>query len=194
MMALGDSIFAGWGGTKEIENYRRIPEVIGKINGWYVDNQASAGTTFQDFSSITAKLKFSSCSLLLINYGVNDWLFGSSFNEVQSRLRTGISNVWQANPDMRIFVMCPTLDLRKGIYTTLDTPNRTGLTQNQLNDAIIAICQENGIDYHDWRKQPVITKDNSFWTLGDSFTGVHPTAATSLKIGKILANEMNGGI
>ncbi|WP_235971921.1 SGNH/GDSL hydrolase family protein [Limosilactobacillus urinaemulieris] len=194
MMALGDSIFAGWDGTKRVADYRRIPEVIGKINGWYVNNQASTGTTFQDFSLMTTKLDWSECSLLLINYGVNDWMFGSSVDEVRSQLRSGISNVRQANSDIRIFVMCPTLDLRKGRGTTLDTPNQCGLTQDQLNDAIIAICQENRIDYHDWRKQPVITKDNSFWALGDSFTGVHPTAATSLKIGKILANEMNGGI
>lgn len=194
MMALGDSIFAGWDGTKRVEDYRRIPEVVGKINGWYVNNQASTGTTFRDFSSITTKLNFFTYSLLLINYGVNDWMFGSSVDEVQSQLRSGILNVRQANPDMRIFVMCPTLDLRTGSNTTLDTPNQSGLTQNQLNDAIVAICRENNIDYHDWRKQPVITKDNSFWMLGDSFTGVHPTAATSLKIGKILANEMNGGI
>ncbi|UWF81046.1 MAG: GDSL-like Lipase/Acylhydrolase family protein [Bacteriophage sp.] len=76
MMALGDSIFAGWDGQKQIEDYRRIPEVIAKLNGWYVNNQAISGTGYgngiNDFSAITKQLNFAGYSLALVEYGVNN--------------------------------------------------------------------------------------------------------------------------
>ena len=193
MIALGDSIFAGWDGQKQIEEYRRIPEVIAKINRWYVNNQAVSGSGMNDFSAITARLDFSNYSIALINYGVNDWMFGSSADEVKNGLIVGINNIRRSNEKIKIYVMCPTLDMRKGITTDLNTPNNRGLTQNQLNDIIIRTCQSLRVDYYDWRKQPIITKDNAFYTLGDGAVGVHPTASTSLEIGKRLAYELNGG-
>ena len=71
--------------------------------------------------------------------------------------------------------------MRKGTATDMNTPNERGLTQNQLNDVIVQTCQALDVEYYDWRKQPIITKDNAFWTLGDGASGVHPTAKTSLE-------------
>ena len=197
MMALGDSIFAGWDGQKQIEDYRRIPEVIAKLNGWYVNNQAIGGSGYgngmNDFPAITARLDFRNYSLALLNYGVNNWMFGSSADEIENGLTDGINNIRKSNPQIKIYVVCPTLDMRKGNMTNLNTPNERGLTQNQLNNIIIKVCQKLSVDYYDWRKQPIITKDNAWYTLGDGTTGVHPTANTSLEIGKRLAYELNGG-
>lgn len=197
MMALGDSIFAGWDGQKQIEDYRRIPEVIAKLNGWYVNNQAVGGSGYgngmNDFPAITARLDFRNYSLALLNYGVNNWMFGSSADEIENGLINGINNIRKSNPHIKIFVMCPTLDMRMGIATDMNTPNARGLTQNQLNDVIVQTCQALDAEYYDWRKQPIITKDNVFWTLGDGASGVHPTAKTSLEIGKRLAYILNGG-
>lgn len=198
MIALGDSVFAGWDGRKQIEDYRRIPEVIAKINGWYVNNQAIGGTDYgngiNDFSAITQRLNFAGYSLALVEYGVNNWMCGSTAGEVQQGLTLGINNIRKSNPHIKIFVMCPTLDMRKGTATDMNTPNERGLTQNQLNDVIVQACQALDAEYYDWRKQPIITKDNAFWTLGDGASGVHPTAKTSLEIGKRLAYILNGGI
>lgn len=197
-MAFGDSIFAGWDGTKQIADYQRIPEVIGKLAGWYVNNQAISGTSYSngsnDFSALTSRINFTDYSLVLINYGVNNWMFDSSLDVVRQGLIAGINNIRRSNSHVKLYVMLPTLDLRRGRQTTLDTPNGAGLTQNQLNNIIIKVCQRLDIDYYDWREQPIITKDNAFYTLGDGGKGVHPTARTSLEIGKRLAYELNGGI
>lgn len=198
MMALGDSIFAGWDGTKQVPDYQRIPEVIGKINGWYVNNQAVGGTGYgnsnNDFSVLTSRINFADYSLVLISYGVNNWISDNSLDVVRQGLTAGINNIKRSNPHARPYVMLPTLDLRRGRQTTLDTPNGAGMTQNMLSDGIMEVCDQQNIDFYDWRKRPIITKDNAFWTLGDGATGVHLTAATSIEMGKILAKKLNGGI
>ena len=44
LIAFGDSIFEGWDGHEDIDRSKRIPETIGKINGWDVTNKAVGGT------------------------------------------------------------------------------------------------------------------------------------------------------
>lgn len=195
IIALGDSIFAGWDGKENLPHYKRIPEIIGQINDWLVDNEAIGGDSYHySFASVAERLDFADQQLALINYGVNDWNFNSSLLDVTNGFEQGIAAIRRSNPHIKVVVVGPTLDMRRGIGTTLDTPNSVGMTQNQLSDALSRESDKLGIDFIDMRKHHFVTTTNAGYTLGDSFTGVHPTAETSLAIAKLLAKKLNGGI
>lgn len=195
IIALGDSIFAGWDGKENLPHYKRIPEIIGQINDWLVDNEAIGGDSYHcSFASVAGQLDFADQQLALINYGVNDWNFNSDLANVIDGFQQGITAIRRSNPHIKIVVVGPTLDMRRGIGTTFDTPNDTGMTQNQLSDVLIQESDRLGVTFIDMRKHPFITATNACYTLGDGFTGVHPTAETSLVIAEFLAKKLNGGI
>lgn len=195
MIALGDSIFAGWDGKKNLPHYKRIPEIIGQINDWLVDNEAIGGDSYHySFASVAGRLNFADQQLALINYGVNDWRFDSDLASVITGFQQGIGNTRRSNPHIKIVIVGPTMDMRGGRGTTLDTPNNTGMTQNQLSDVLSRESDRLGINFIDMRKYPFITATNACYTLGDGFNGVHPTAEASLAIAEFLAKKMNGGI
>ncbi len=46
LIAFGDSIFAGWDGTRNVGDNQRIPELVGKELGWEIENWAISGTKY----------------------------------------------------------------------------------------------------------------------------------------------------
>ncbi|MDN4486505.1 hypothetical protein [Limosilactobacillus reuteri] len=61
---------------------------------------------------------------------------------------------------------------------------------------LIDVAKQEGLEYYDWRPDPLITYENANQTLGDGNTGVHPTKATMRAIAQRLAEkfkQMAGG-
>lgn len=178
LIAFGDSIFEGWDGHEDIDRSKRIPETIGKINGWDVTNKAIGGTQFSgnnSFDSFTAQTNFYAYDIVLVGFGVNDWCYPSSIDSEQQAIEQGIRNIRATNPDIPIVFELPTEDFRKG-STSLDDKNSRGWSQNDLCDLILRVANQNGCTAYDWRSDPLITYANHTTTLGDG--QVHPTQAT----------------
>ena len=178
LIAFGDSIFEGWDGHEDIDRSKRIPETIGKINGWGVTNKAVGGTQFSgnnSFDSFTAQTNFYAYDIVLVGFGVNDWCYPSSLDSEQQAIEQGIRNIRSTNPDIPIVFELPTEDFRNG-STSLDDKNSRGWSQNDLCDLILRVANQNGCTAYDWRSDPLITYTNHTTTLGDG--QVHPTQAT----------------
>ncbi|MGM9907334.1 SGNH/GDSL hydrolase family protein [Limosilactobacillus sp.] len=186
LIAFGDSIFAGWNGKSQDSNDQRIPELIGKAMGWEITNTAISGAKFDDsdkgFPSMAKTHSAAGYDYALVCYGVNDWCFPSgSIDYPLRKAKEGIETLKGQNPSIKILLELPTEDFRNGSTTLFDF-NSQGWTQNQLDDGLIGVANQEGIDYYDWRPDPLITYDNASELLGDGNTGVHPTPATSQKI------------
>ena len=86
MICLGDSIMAGWDGHKNVTT--PIPQMIGQINSWQVDNKAIGGTQFlgggNSFTQMVKKNHFENYDYVLIGYGVNDFSFPSQPARIES--------------------------------------------------------------------------------------------------------------
>lgn len=192
LVAIGDSIYAGWDGKNDIPKSSCIPALIGQELGWDVDNTAISGAALgvnndKGFVPMTNKINFANFDACLINLGVNDFGFVNiTLDEEKNHLAQGVAKMRQDNPNIVIMFELPTQDFRNGI-TTLDQNGPSGWTQNQLDDALIDECKQLGVAYYDWRPNPIITYANANTTLGDGNTGVHPTAQTSALIAKRLA-------
>lgn len=187
MVAFGDSILAGWDGHVNVAHDRRIPETIGKINGWDVDNRAIGGTKFDGVNSFvakTAETNFFAFDIVLVGFGVNDWCYPGSLADEKAAIQRGIDSIHATNAKIPVLFELPTEDFRNG-STSLDDKNSAGWTQNQLCDLIIQVANANGCKYYDWRTNPIITPANHMTTLGDG--QVHPTQATMDKMAQTLA-------
>lgn len=187
MVAFGDSILAGWDGHVNVAHDRRIPETIGKINGWDVDNRAIGGTQFggnNSFVSKTAETNFFAFDIVLVGFGVNDWCYPGTLGDVKNSIQQGINNIHATNSKIPILFELPTQDFRNK-STSLDDKNSRGWTQNQLCELIIQEANDNGCKYYDWRTDPLITPENHLTTLGDG--EVHPTQAVMDKMAQRLA-------
>lgn len=186
LIAFGDSIFAGWDGKENLPPSERIPEIIGQAMGWEVTNTAISGAKFDDRDSgFPAMVKSHSAAgydYALVNYGVNDWCFPSGdLDYVKQRVEAGLDTLKQEAPNIRILLELPTEDFRNGSTSLFDI-NSQGWSQFQLDSMLVQIAKDKGIDYYDWRPDPIITYENASTTLGDGNTGVHPTAETGRKI------------
>lgn len=192
MVALGDSIFEGWDGTEEVDHSLRIPEQIGKILNWEVNNEAVGGRTLSggssdDFIGMANRINFANYDVCLMNYGVNDFSFvNTQLAVLQDHLAQGVQKMRRDNPQIKVMYELPTQDFRFN-RTTLDQTGPGGWSQNQMIDALIAKCRELGVAYYDWRLNPIITYQNANETLGDGNTGVHPTIKTMALIAQRLA-------
>ena len=187
LIAFGDSIFEGWDGHEGIDRSKRIPETIGKINGWDVTNKAVGGTQFSgnnSFDSFTAQTNFYAYDVVLVGFGVNDWCYPSSLDSEQQAIEQGIRNIRATSPDIPIVFELPTQDFRNG-STSLDDKNSHGWSQNDLCDLILRVANQNGCTAYDWRSDPLITYANHTTTLGDG--QVHPTEATMNEMAQRLA-------
>lgn len=186
LIAFGDSIFAGWNGKSQDSNDQRIPELIGQALGWEVTNTAISGAQFDDrdsgFPNMARTHSVAGYDYAIVNFGVNNWCFPSGGVDYAARKASeGIDALKAENPNIKILLELPTEDFRNGSTTLFDL-NSQGWTQNQLDDELISVAKEEGIDYYDWRPNPIITYANANEKLGDGNTGVHPTPATSKEI------------
>lgn len=193
LIAFGDSIFAGWDGKEEVPADQRIPELIGQALGWEVTNTAISGAQFDDrdsgFPNMARTHSAAGYDYAIVNFGVNNWCFPSGGVDYATRKASeGIEALKTENPNIKILLELPTEDFRNG-STTLFDMNSQGWTQNQLDDELISVAKQEGIDYYDWRPDPIITYANANQTLGDGNTGVHPTPETGKKIAARLAEK-----
>ncbi|MGK4239188.1 SGNH/GDSL hydrolase family protein [Limosilactobacillus reuteri] len=191
MICLGDSIMQGWDGHKSVAT--PIPQMIGQINGWQVDNKAIGGTNFlggdNPFTQMVEKNHFENYDYVLIGYGVNDFSYPSgSIDDEKRAINQGLQAIRAANPLVKILVELPTQDFRNNVIS-LTAKNGRGWSQDDLCNAIIEVAKENDCAYYDWRPAPLITYLNRTTTLGDS--EVHPTLATMQAMAKVLADALS---
>lgn len=192
LVAFGDSIFAGWDGKENVSANQRIPELIGQQLGWQVTNVAIGGTKYDDssngFTAMVNKTDVTGFDYALVSYGVNNFSWPDPLVVVKQNALNGFKALKKKNPQLKILLELPTEDFRNG-STTLFDMNSQGWTQNQLDDELISVAKQEGIDYYDWRPDPIITYANANQTLGDGNTGVHPTPETGKKIAARLAEK-----
>lgn len=190
LVAFGDSIFAGWDGKENVQANQRIPELIGQQLGWQVANVAISGTKYDSssngFTAMVKKTDVSDCDYALVSYGVNNYSWPDPLAVVRQNAVEGFEALKAKNPNLRILLELPTEDFRQGSKTLYDM-NSAFWNQNQLDDMLIEVANQEGLDYYDWRPNPIITYENANQTLGDGNTGVHPTPETMKAIAKVLA-------
>lgn len=193
LIAFGDSIFAGWDGTKNVGDNQRIPELVGKELGWEVENWAIGGTKYDQsytgFPGILDQHPITGYDYAMWMYGVNNFGWPDSIDTIKQCLQAGIDKAKSQNPTAKLLVILPTQDFRWG-GTTLYDLNSQFWSQNQLDDMIKEVAQQNGVAFLDWRDDPVITPDNAAQTLGDGAKGVHPTVATMAQLASRIADKL----
>lgn len=193
LITFGDSIFAGWDGTKNVGDNQRIPELVGKELGWGVENWAISGTKYDSsytgFPGILDQHPITGYDYVMWMYGVNNFGWPDSLDTIKQCLQNGIDKAKTQNPTAKLLVILPTQDFRWG-GTTLYDINSQFWSQNQLDDMIKEVAQQNGVAFLDWRDDPVITPENCAETLGDGAKGVHPTVATMAKLASRIADKL----
>lgn len=193
LIAFGDSIFAGWDGTKNVGENQRIPELVGKELGWEVENWAISGTkydtSYTGFPGIMDQHPIAGYDYAMWMYGVNNFGWPDSLDTIKQCLQAGIDKAKTQSPTTKLLVILPTQDFRWG-GTTLYDINSQFWSQNQLDDMIKEVAQKNGVAFLDWRDDPVITPDNAAETLGDGAKGVHPTVDTMVKLASRIADKL----
>lgn len=193
LIAFGDSIFAGWDGTKNVGDNQRIPELVGKELGWEVENWAISGTKYDSsytgFPGILDQHPITGYDYAMWMYGVNNFGWPDSLDTIKQCLQAGIDKARSQNPTAKLLVILPTQDFRWG-GTTLYDINGQFWSQNQLDDMIKEVAQQNGVAFLDWRDDPVITPENCAETLGDGAKGVHPTVDTMEKLASRIAEKL----
>ena len=190
LIAFGDSIFAGWDGKENVSANQRIPELIGQQLGWQVTNVAIGGTKYDDssngFTAMVNKTDVTGFDYALVSYGVNNFSWPDPLDVVKQNAVNGFNTLKKKNPQLKILLELPTEDFRQGSKTLYDV-NDAFWNQNQLDDMLIDVAKQEGLEYYDWRPDPLITYENANQTLGDGNTGVHPTKATMRAIAQRLA-------
>lgn len=193
LIAFGDSIFAGWDGTKNVGDNQRIPELVGKELGWEVENWAIGGTkydtSYTGFPGILDQHPVTGYDYAMWMYGVNNFGWPGSLDSIKQCLQNGIDKAKSQSTATKLLVILPTQDFRWG-GTTLYDINSQFWSQNQLDDMIKEVAQKNGVAFLDWRDDPIITPDNCAETLGDGAKGVHPTVATMAKLASRIADKL----
>lgn len=193
LITFGDSIFAGWDGTKNVGDNQRIPELVGKELGWGVENWAISGTKYDSsytgFPGILDQHPITGYDYVMWMYGVNNFGWPDSLDTIKQCLQNGIDKAKTQNPTAKLLVILPTQDFRWG-GTTLYDINSQFWSQNQLDDLIQEVAQKNGVAFLDWRDNPVITPENCAETLGDGAKGVHPTVDTMAKLASRIADKL----
>ncbi|MCT3210499.1 SGNH/GDSL hydrolase family protein, partial [Limosilactobacillus reuteri] len=122
----------------------------------------------------------------LVSYGVNNFSWPEALATVKQNAVNGFEALKRKNPNIKILLELPTEDFRQGSKTLYDV-NDAFWNQNQLDDMLIDVAKQEGLEYYDWRPDPLITYENANQTLGDGNTGVHPTKATMRAIAQRLA-------
>lgn len=193
LIAFGDSIFAGWDGTKNVGDNQRIPELVGNELGWEVENWAISGTKYDQsytgFPGILDQHPITGYDYAMWMYGVNNFGWPDSLDTIKQCLQNGIDKAKAQNPTTKLLVILPTQDFRWG-GTTLYDINSQFWSQNQLDDTIKEVAQQNGVAFLDWRDDPIITPENCAETLGDGAKGVHPTVDTMAKLASRIADKI----
>ena len=193
LITFGDSIFAGWDGTKNVGDNQRIPELVGKELGWEVENWAISGTKYDQsytgFPGILDQHPITGYDYAMWMYGVNNFGWPDPLDTIKQCLQAGIDKAKAQNPTAKLLIILPTQDFRWDGKTLYDI-NSQFWSQNQLDDLIQEVAQQDGVAFLDWRDDPVITPENCAETLGDGTKGVHPTVDTMAKLASRIADKL----
>jgi lysophospholipase L1-like esterase len=183
LIALGDSVFAGYDGKKNGPKY--IIQTLGQLAHVETTNIAVGGTSFTDPRGLigqTASADFSKYDYVVIGFGINDFRFNvSPISQMQLALQGSITKMKQQNPNIQIFLTTPLQSWENGV-SSLNQKNRIGVSQNDIDNMICSVARMNGLKCNDWRVNPIVTDANHNETLGDGT--VHPTAETQKKMGE----------
>lgn len=194
LIVLGDSIM--WGVTGFDSQHPRanptIPDHIGTLLGWTVDNQAISGTRWADadnkdnFLEQVAKFNFANYDVALMGYGINDFDDApySSPTQITYAMNKGIAKMKSDNPNISLYIELPTPSF---VYGSTDgAVNPAGCSQKQIYDTIKSEAQLLEVPAYDWRDNPLITYSNRAQTLGDG--QIHPVNAVQQEMAERLAS------
>ena len=186
-MCLCDSIMSGWDGHKNVTT--PIPQMIGQINGWQVDNKAIGGTSLNKDSNamidLLSSIDLSAYDYILIGYGTNDWgLEEESLDEMQEGLDKLAAAYQKSKSHATVLIELPIESFLHG-NVGLDGHNRMGISQNDVCDLLAIFAQRQGFNYYDWRPNPLVTAENRYQVLGDGC--LHPNFDMMQKMAKVLA-------
>lgn len=194
LIVLGDSIMYGITGFGPLHPRAKptIPERIGELLDWEVDNEAVNATEIAyGNNSLVEKVTqydFRKYSAALIAYGANDYgLEHETLTTIKDGLVQALKTIKEINPDIKIYLLCPIQSWALN-QDDLAAPNSQRVSQNDVCDAIIEIAQRYRLPYYDWRKEPIVTVENRYQTLGDS--SIHPTQATMNLMAKRITERM----
>ncbi|MFT8571098.1 MAG: GDSL-type esterase/lipase family protein [Leuconostoc pseudomesenteroides] len=193
IVTLGDSITQGWNGNQVVSE--PYPIILGKLLNTAVDNQFSIGGAKIDgkenkdlpdtINTFIKSSSFEKTKVVVLAYGINDLNYSTqSLRNIIISLKQSISNLHQANPDIKIYAILPHQSF---ILPTQNTVGSARFSENDLLDKMAQVYQSFGIPVMDWRSNPIITPENHLKTLGDS---VHPTQKTYQVIAEQLATWM----
>lgn len=207
---LGDSIPAGWDGTRlnhgnsYVDWFAQYIRMSRKhMHNYAVPDAKIVGDRYHTFQNGTlhgqdlkAQVQQHKAELKKVNYiyialGTNDYTKGSgsgSLTHVASTLEHYVKYLKRLNPNAHIVGILPLT--RFNMITSADSSNVTndeGYTLRQEREALRKVYHQTGakvVNFH-YLAPNLITASNRLATLNDGF--LHPTVQTDQKLGKLLA-------
>lgn len=173
MLCLGDSITVGWTGVTTAKV--PYPEYIGKQLNWEIDNKgASATSAVNGPDSLLKRLKnfdLTTYDAVMISYGTNDYgLENVNLRDFKIGYEQALKYIKGSNPKLNIYILLP---IQSWILSgSMDTPNKMGVSQNDICNAERDIANKMGFRFLDWRDDPILKAKNRFEFFGDGV--LHP--------------------
>lgn len=192
LIVLGDSIM--WGVTGFDAAHPRanptIPEKIGELIGAQVNNQAVSATSVNDGNQSLVDLlptvNLADYDYILLGYGANDWgLNRETLDALQAGLEM-FSSTYMASGSKAYVLVDLMIESFINNAMSLDSPNKIGVTQNQVMDTFADWAVKYGYHCYDWRKDPIVTPQNYKVRLGDGC--LHPDFDTQMEMATRLAD------
>ena len=192
LLCLGDSIM--WGVTGFDAAHPRanptIPEKVGELIGAQTDNRAVSATSVNDGNQSLVDLlptvNLADYDYILLGYGANDWgLNRETLDALQAGLEM-FSSAYMASGSKAYVLVDLMIESFINDATSLDSPNKIGVTQNQVMDTFEDWAVKYGYHYYDWRKDPIVTPQNYKARLGDGC--LHPDFDTQMEMATRLAD------
>lgn len=192
LLCLGDSIM--WGLTGFDAAHPRanptIPEKVGELVGAQTDNRAVSATSVNDGNQSLVDLlptvNLADYDYILLGYGANDWgLNRETLDALQAGLEM-FSSAYMVSGSKAYVLVDLMIESFINNATSLDSPNKIGVTQNQVMDTFKDWAVKHGYHCYDWRKDPIVTPQNYKVRLGDGC--LHPDFDTQMEMATRLAD------
>lgn len=192
LLCLGDSIMAGVTGFDAAHPPANptIPVKIGQLIGAQTTNGAISATSVNDGNQsmvdVLPKYNLADYDYILLGYGANDWGLN---RETLDALKAGLeifSSMYTASESNAYVLVDLMIESFINNATSLDSPNKIEVTQNQVMDTFKDWAQEHGYHCYDWRSDPIVTPQNYKTRLGDGC--LHPDFNTQMEMAQRLAD------
>lgn len=192
LLCLGDSIMWGVTGFDAVHPRANptIPDKIGQLIGAQVDNKAVSATSVNDGNDsmvdLLPQVNLADYDYILLGYGANDWGLN---HETLGALKAGLeifSSMYTASGSTAYVLVDLMIESFINNATSLDSPNKIGVTQNQVMDAFKSWATDHGYQCYDWRADPIVTPQNYKTRLGDGC--LHPDFDTQMEMAQRLAD------